>query len=378
MRILVIGDIIQDRYVYGTMERLNPEGPTPLVKVTHEKTLLGGAANVWNNLINLGVKADLVEYPEAYQCVKTRVICDGHYVTRIDNERTVPGSYIFEQVSKLDLSLYDYVILSDYAKGALDRVSDIIKLIGPDKVIVDPKRDIDNYQGAWLIKANELENQIFNVEKSWSSNYIITKAAGNITSRFESKSYITSPDNVEVTDVTGAGDCFLAAFVYGLTKKYEYQKCLDIAVRAATISVQHLGTYTLKPEDVEEIVVFTNGCFDILHRGHIEYLEQSRKLGTKLIVGLNSDSSVKRLKGSNRPIHHELDRKLALEALRCVDDVVIFDEDTPSNLIDQVKPDIITKGGDYGPSNVVGNDRAKVIILPFVEGFSTTKIVSKL
>lgn len=378
MKILIIGDIIQDRYIHGTMDRLNPEGPAPLVKVTHTKTVLGGAGNVWNNLINLGVDADLVDYDTRYQCVKTRVICDGHYVTRVDEERQVSGKTIINQLKMIDLSSYSYVILSDYNKGALDNAQEIINLAGPNKVIVDPKRNIENYKGAWLIKANELENLRFDVQNNWKNDYIITRASGSTISKLNNKSYTTVPESVEVTDVTGAGDCFLAAFVYGLTKKYDYQKCLDIATRAATISVQHLGTYILKPEDVEDIVVFTNGCFDILHRGHIEYLEQSRKLGTKLIVGLNSDSSVKKLKGDTRPINNEQDRKLALEALRCVDEVIIFTEDTPNNLIDQVKPDIITKGGDYNTNNVVGSDRAKVIILPFVEGFSTTNIVSKL
>ena len=166
--------------------------------------------------------------------------------------------------------------------------------------------------------------------------------------------------------------------MYGLTKGYSHRKCLDIAVRGATASVQHQGTYILEPKDVEHTVVFTNGCFDILHRGHIEYLEQSKKLGNKLIVGLNSDASVKRLKGDSRPINNEQDRRMALEALRCVDQVHIFDEATPYDLIKTVGPDIITKGGDYKPEDVVGNDLADVVILPYVENYSTTNIVSKL
>jgi rfaE bifunctional protein nucleotidyltransferase chain/domain len=126
------------------------------------------------------------------------------------------------------------------------------------------------------------------------------------------------------------------------------------------------------------MIVFTNGCFDILHRGHIEYLKQSKKLGTFLIVGINSDNSVRRLKGKNRPINNQWDRKSILEELRCVDEVIIFEEDTPYNLIKKIKPDIITKGGDYKVEDVVGHDLARTVIIPYIEGYSTSKILKKL
>ena len=126
------------------------------------------------------------------------------------------------------------------------------------------------------------------------------------------------------------------------------------------------------------MIVFTNGCFDILHRGHIEYLKQSKKPGTYLIVGINSDNSVRRLKGENRPINNQWDRKSVLEELRCVDEVIIFDEDTPYNLIKKIRPDIITKGGDYKVEDVVGHDLAQTVIIPYIEGYSTSKILKKL
>jgi len=126
------------------------------------------------------------------------------------------------------------------------------------------------------------------------------------------------------------------------------------------------------------MIVFTNGCFDILHRGHIEYLKQSKKLGTYLIVGINSDNSVRRHKGENRPVNNQWDRKSILEELRCVDEVIIFEEDTPYELIKRIVPDIITKGGDYKVEDVVGHDLAKTIIIPYVEGYSTSKILKKL
>jgi rfaE bifunctional protein nucleotidyltransferase chain/domain len=122
-------------------------------------------------------------------------------------------------------------------------------------------------------------------------------------------------------------------------------------------------------------VVFTNGCFDILHRGHVNYLQASKRMGDKLIVGINSDASVKRLKGGSRPINSVEDRVAILQALRCVDEVVVFEEDTPLRLIQQIKPDIITKGGDYSPEKVVGYGLAEVVIVPLTDGFSTTRII---
>lgn len=379
MKILVIGDIIRDHYVYGTMERLNPEGAAPLVRCTREETKLGGAGNVWANLISLGVDATLLEYDVADQSVKTRIICDGHYVTRLDRDVTANGLKILEIVENLDLTQYSYIVLSDYNKGALSRSLDIISKANAAgcKVIVDPKQHISQYVGAWLVKPNSNEFEKFDFER-WTGNYIHTRASGMVFARFDGIQLSNPVEQIDAVDVTGAGDCFLAAFVYGLSREYSYKKCLEIATRAATLSVTHSGTYVLKPEDINQKVVFTNGCFDILHRGHIDYLQQSKSLGYKLIVGLNSDASIKRLKGQSRPINNQNDRKLALEALRCVDEVIIFDEDTPYELIKRINPDIITKGGDYNIEDVVGNDLADVVILPYKNGYSTTNIIGKL
>lgn len=389
MKVIVIGDIIRDRYVYGYTERLNPESSAvPLIRQSMEETKLGGAALVWDNLTNLGVDCDIIEYDKLYQDVKTRIISDGHYVCRVDSGFGDVAVYlaseeVYNKVKAIDFSQYSYCILSDYDKGALAYSNDIIEMANAAgcKVIVDPKGTPERYTGAWLIKANKKESIDFgygDMLRSRSHNVIVTDARNTICSVIDDVRFYTEVDSVEVADVTGAGDCFLAAFVYGLTKEYDYSKCLEMAAKGAAVSVQHQGTYILEPEDVEHTTVFTNGCFDILHRGHIEYLEQSKKLGNRLVVGLNSDSSVKRLKGHTRPINNEQDRQRALEALRCVDEVRIFNDDTPYNLIKDINPDIITKGGDYRPENVVGNDLAKVVILPYVENYSTTNIVSKL
>lgn len=377
MKIAIIGDMIIDRYVYGTAERLSPEAPVPVVKQTHTIEKDGGAGNLNNNLLSLGVETDM--FYDENRCIKTRVFCDGHYVTRIDDERTANGLEMLDYIRSVDFSPYTYVILSDYNKGVCEYAKEMIEHLNSCgcKVIVDPKQHRNAYKGAWLVKPNYKEFHQFEFNK-YSGNIIVTTGSDAVAAYIDGEEYIIDPERVEVSDVTGAGDCFLAAFVYGLTKGYNYRKCLEIATRAASESVKYTGTYILKPEDVEQKVVFTNGCFDILHRGHIEYLETSKKLGNKLIVGLNSDASVRRLKGSERPIYSQDDRAIALKALRFVDEVHIFDEDTPYELIKSLQPDIITKGGDYKAEDVVGNDLAEVIILPYVENYSTTNTVSKL
>ena len=184
----------------------------------------------------------------------------------------------------------------------------------------------------------------------------------------------------EVFDITGAGDVVLAVIAYALTNSIDLELAVGMASRAAGISVAHHGNYIVQPGDITQYAtVFTNGCFDILHRGHIEYLQQSRALGSRLVVGLNSDASVRRLKGEGRPINSEQDRKSVLEALDCVDEVIIFDEDTPEQLIRRLRPDVLTKGGDYADKDVVGRDLVKnVIILPTVEGMSTTKTIERM
>lgn len=378
MKVAIIGDVIIDRYIYGSSERLSPEAPVPIVRQEKVEERPGGAGNLYENLVSLGVDVDLLTLNTRHS-IKTRVFSNGHYMTRIDQDFMADGDLVYDAIRGRNFSQYEYVILSDYRKGVLDRSRDIIAHVTKFgcKVIVDPKRPHTEYTGAWLVKPNESEYDKFGFSK-WNGNIITTKAGNSVLSRFDGRQLLTPVTPVEVSDVTGAGDCFLAAFVYGLTKNYSYDKCLDIATRAASVSVTHPGTYILKLQDIEHTVVFTNGCFDILHRGHIEYLQQSRKLGNKLIVGVNSDKSVRRLKGSDRPINNQEDRATALSALACVDEVYIFDEDTPIELIKKLQPDIITKGGDYRPEQVVGNGLADVVILPYLKDYSTTNIVSKL
>ena len=375
MKVVVFGDVIIDKYIYGTSERLSPEAPVPVVKYQREVETLGGAGLVYENLKSLGVDVTLLE-SEQPKSIKTRVICDGHYVTRIDDDKHADPDAVLKNVLRSDFSQWDYVILSDYNKGVLDNAWEIIEHINSQgsKVIVDPKRDAHNYEGAWLVKPNNVEYTKFEFDK-WKNNIITTNAGNNVVAKIDNINYNIPVESVEVSDVTGAGDCFLAAFVYGLTKQYNYKHCLELAVKGSREAVKHVGTHTLTVSDLEERIVFTNGCFDILHTGHFELLAKAKSLGGKLIVGINSDESVRRFKGPKRPINNVDKRRKQLELLPWVDEVIVFDEDTPYRLIKEVVPHVIVKGGDYTVEQVVGHDLADVHLVPTVEGYSTTQII---
>ena len=375
MKILIIGDIIIDKYIYGTSERLSPEAPVPVIKYQREVETLGGAGLVYENLKSLGVDVTLFE-TEQPSSIKTRVICDGHYITRIDDDKHADSTSVLETIELHDFSEYEYVILSDYNKGVLDESLEIIKHINKFncKIIVDPKEHANHYKDAWLVKPNNSEFTKFGFN-TWPGNIITTNAGDNVTATIDNIEYDIPVEAVEVSDVTGAGDCFLAAFVYGLTKQYTYKHCLELAIKGSREAVKHVGTHTLAVSDLEERIVFTNGCFDILHTGHFELLDEAKSLGGKLIVGINSDESVRRFKGPKRPINNVNKRKKQLELLPWIDEVVVFDEDTPYELIKKLKPHVIVKGGDYTVEQVVGHDLADVHLVPTVEGYSTTEII---
>lgn len=375
VKVAVIGDVIIDKYIYGTSNRLSPEAPVPVVQHLYTEEKNGGAGNLFENLKSLQVDVTLFDFSNP-KCIKTRVFCDGHYVTRIDNDHKTQGSVVLEKIKNIDFSEYEFVILSDYNKGVLDCSQEIISYINKFncKIIVDPKKNVSNYAGAWLIKPNAKEYTELGFD-CWTGNIITTQADKSVNATLDGQLYSVVPEKIDVADVTGAGDCFLAAFVYGLVVGKDYASCLKIATGAATESVKHVGTYVLSKKDFEEVIVFTNGVFDILHRGHFELLKQARSLGTKLIVGINCDASVKRLKGESRPINDEHTRAEQLKSLPWVDEVFIFNEDTPYNLIKKLQPSCIVKGGDYAIETVVGNNLAPVHIIPTLEGYSTTRII---
>ena len=378
MKVLVLGDVIIDKYIYGTSTRISPEAPVPVITYIEEKETRGGAGLVYENLKSLGVDVDMFETPGEVS-VKTRIICDGHYITRIDDDAQANGTEVLKQVQETNFSQYDYVLLSDYNKGVLDEAREIIKHINTFncKIIVDPKENQWFYEGAWLVKPNYSEFESLEFD-NWQGNIITTNAGEEVIATIDGKRYEVPVDNLEVADVTGAGDCFLASFVYALTKGYDCEKAIKVAVRGSTESVKHAGTYILKKADLEDVVVWTNGVFDILHIGHLKLLRHAYSLGNRLIVGINSDASVKRLKGDLRPINDQNTRKELLLELGFVDDVIIFDEDTPLEAMTVLEPDIIVKGGDYTFDTVVGNHLAEVVIFPTVEGHSTSATIKKI
>lgn len=378
--ISVLGDYIEDIYIFGKVDRISPESPNVIFENIRTAVKEGGAGNVYNNLAALGESAQLFCSKNSK---KTRYVCDNYIMFRADEE-------IYEINEKTDFDINSqYVILSDYNKGFLHHSQKIIDnlLKRNCKIIVDPKKNLDHYQNASIIKLNEKELKLYG--NGYTPNQLRTKynIETIVTTLANKGVHICSSEyegNIEtevhqVADVTGAGDVFIASLTYYLNKGCTILESCQKATRLASISVTKFGTYVLTKEDIlKNNIVFTNGCFDILHKGHVDYLKKSKQLGYKLIVGLNSDESVKKLKGSSRPVNNQNDRKTVLESLDCVDEVIIFEEETPINLIKQIKPDIITKGGDYEKHEVVGNELAEVIIIPFLKNYSTTRILEKL
>jgi D-beta-D-heptose 7-phosphate kinase / D-beta-D-heptose 1-phosphate adenosyltransferase len=394
---IVIGDYIIDKYVMGTATRLSPEAPVPVIIPSLEETRPGGAANVVENLIALG-HDPLFIYNDQAKSKKTRIVADGHLICRLDEERYEPF--------KFNLNAYQipsntrFAIISDYNKGVVHDPIDIIKQLKKLNInaLVDPKKPFKYYNGAYLIKANKKEFEAEICEpfseidvalhcerlcNIYNFTFIVITLGADgcyVYSSFERRGYKIDAEKRTVIDVTGAGDVFMAVLAHHLTSIFVLSAA-RLANNLAGISVGHMGTYVLTSKDIQtekKKTVFTNGCFDILHPGHIHLLKESKKLGDKLVVGLNSDYSVKMNKGATRPILSQDQRKKMLETLEIADEVIIFDEGTPINLIRQIRPDIITKGGDYKVQDVVGHDVAEVVIIPTVENYSTTGVINEI
>lgn len=452
-RILVLGDIMLDQYVSGSVTRISPEAPVPVVKVSDEWTTLGGAANVAANVSTLGGKAilcglvgndssatEVIKHCEEHgiqseiitgnqpTIVKTRVV-SGQQIVRFDREEELVWSEPqFVQLKATLAGLIansDVILLSDYAKGTLS--DDVLKLVfelaqqSEVPVLVDPKRtDWSAYNGAFAITPNLMELQmtkqgqsVVNEDNSIVSvchslrnefsikNIIATRSSYGMT-LVKSDGILNIPTRaLEVFDVSGAGDTVLAALGVSLAQGKSISESAFVANAAAGIVVSKRGTALVTRNELENFlrtsdklidrselesfrnsksahkVVFTNGCFDVLHQGHRKLLKEARELGDCLVVGLNSDASIARLKGENRPVNSFQQRIEALEALPFVDAVVVFEEDTPYELIQQLSPNILVKGGDYTPSEVVGNDLVdEVVIIPLVDGVSTTNLLN--
>ena len=382
----------------------------------------------------------LVSSPLRKTITKLRVLGGQQQMLRLDFEEV--GDLFPQEREALTAWLdrlletgLDGVIVSDYAKGvcASGFVQDVIAKAHAKAVpvLIDPKgADWSKYAGCDFITPNLKEmceaagcakdnedaavmdmaqsaRTLFNIK-----NVVVTRSEKGMT-LVNDKEVIHSPAAaIEVFDVSGAGDTVAATLLAGVAGKLSLQEAVYMANRAAGIVVAKVGTYpvhrdellkdllteerkqgrgyrTLSWEEIAslaatwkaagETVVFTNGCFDIIHVGHVTYLEKARNLGKHLIVGLNTDASVQRLKGVTRPLVHELDRARVLAALACVDAVVLFDQDTPTELISKIRPDILVKGGDYKPEEVAGREYAgEVQIIDFEDGYSTTNVVNKI
>ncbi|EDZ63868.1 bifunctional D-beta-D-heptose 7-phosphate kinase /D-beta-D-heptose 1-phosphate adenosyltransferase [Sulfurimonas gotlandica GD1] len=462
-KILVVGDLMIDHYLWGSCERISPEAPVQVVDISKETTVLGGAGNVINNLNALGAKVSVssvigdddngVELINMLNAIdvdssnlivqkgrntskKSRIIAVSQQILRYDKESK--NEIDSESVRKIidlissEISSYDIVILSDYGKGVLtpELCQGVISLANKNnvKVLVDPKgSDFSKYKGAYLLTPNKKEAILatnINIKDEGSLKEalvklknevdldisLITLSEGGIaTYDSEVKKFPTVAK--EVFDVTGAGDTVIASIAFALSAGKSIEETASFANLAAGVVVGKIGSATVTLEEIEEYeaslhkstsdahiksfediaqivnrcrasgkkVVFTNGCFDILHVGHVKYLQEAKSFGDVLIVGLNSDESVSRLKGPTRPVNIAPDRAYILAALEAVDFVVPFEQDTPHELIKMIKPDTLVKGGDYKGKDVVGTEFAgELKLVDFVNGKSTTKTIQKI
>lgn len=462
-RVTVIGDVMLDRYWYGSSSRISPEAPVPVVNVERYENRAGGAANVALNLAALGINCDIIgivgkdeqggvlkdllkqknieprflEEENLPTITKLRILSRHQQLLRVDFEKGYESVDQGHLMQTLRQSLRDtnVVICSDYGKGALSSVQSMIKECRSRniRVLVDPKgTDFSRYSGAHLLTPNmsefeavvgkvkddeDLERRALKLIKDVGLDaLLVTRSEDGMSLIVPGKSALHIPTYArEVFDVTGAGDTVIATLAACLASGCDLPTACAVANYAGGIVVGKLGTSTVTPSElqdevvsrygscmhsgvvtedelVEQVahlkqkgkrVVMTNGCFDILHRGHVDYLQKARALGDALIVAVNSDESVQRLKGPTRPIVPLENRMDVLAALGCVDFVVPFTEDTPQRLIARVLPDILVKGGDYKVEQIAGHKEVlenggKVKVLNFVDNCSTSNIVKKI
>jgi D-beta-D-heptose 7-phosphate kinase/D-beta-D-heptose 1-phosphate adenosyltransferase len=446
-----------DVYYTGSVDRISPEAPVPVVRTKSVQRVPGGAANVCKNVATLGGQATLLGFVGSDEssgqlgsllaqdgvrncCVVTKVPCvtkirvvGGHQqIVRVDFDSN-PADFssddyniLKERVSELVPS-HDLIILSDYAKGVCrdDVCRLVIETAGSIPVLVDPKHNNwTKYVGASLVKPNLKELGEAAGRPLSNDNEVVVSAATEVLLSYEVGAILVTRSDQgmsyvgaerfhepaakqEVYDVSGAGDTVLATLAVSLAAGLDRRTSVHLANLAGGIVVGKLGTASVTPRELADRlgglgpakvvdaaqlieirqklaaqgapVVFTNGVFDLLHSGHVDYLRKARALGSALMVGLNSDASTRRLKGPTRPINRQEDRAILLAALEFVDYVTIFDDDTPLDLIRSLRPDILVKGGDYKIEGVVGREFAgRTAVLPFVDGYSTTGLVARL
>ena len=459
-RVVVAGDVMLDRYLFGSTGRISPEAPVPVVHVHETDDRPGGAANVAVNLASLGVSTSLVGVvgndaaadsleaimrERGIECnfaraadrptiTKTRVQSRGQQLIRLDEENVaaMPGDAMVSTLSRT-LEGAGAVVLSDYGKGAL---ADVAVMIARCReagipVLVDPKgTDFRKYRGASLLTPNQSEFEAV-AGRCASDQELVDRARammddldldallvtrsekGMLLVEAGARPLFLSTQAREVYDVTGAGDTVIATLAGALASGQDLASSAALANIAAGLVVRKIGVATVTPGEISaalhqrgqggrglveldallalveesrsrnERIVMTNGCFDVLHAGHVSYLEEAKSLGDRLIVAVNDDASVRRLKGDSRPINALEDRLLVLAGLAAVDWVVPFAEDTPARLIQAVLPDVLVKGGDYKPDEIVGGKEVlknggEVRVLAFRDGHSSSRIIDRL
>ena len=462
-KLLVIGDLMIDHYLWGSCERISPEAPVQVINVNNESTLLGGAGNVINNLKALGANVDVVsivgecdisdelkgllddiEVDTKYMFIqqdritskKSRIIASQQQVVRYDRESTVEinnksQNHILDTFTKI-IANYDLVLLSDYGKGILTNklTQSLINVANKygKKVLIDPKgSDYSKYKGAYLLTPNikeasettkiniiddtSLNQAIIQLKSQCDLDVSLITLSDKGVAVYDDEFRIHPTFAREVFDVTGAGDTVLASLGFALACDLNIDEAIEFSNFAAGVVVGKIGSATATINEIIEYesslnksfseehiktlneiivlctelkargkrVVFTNGCFDLLHAGHVKYLETAKSFGDVLIIGLNSDRSVNALKGKGRPINVQMDRAYILAALEVVDYVVIFDEDTPYKLIKAIKPHTLVKGGDYEGKEVIGQDIADELkLVEFLDGKSSTQTIQKI
>lgn len=461
VHVLVVGDLMLDRYWMGIARRVSQEAPVPVIEVDHTEDRPGGAANVALNVASLGARCTLIGVVGADEAgrtledrltaagvvcdfivaeawptiVKLRVVSQNQQLLRTDFERPLPPRYDEEILARVTAHLGSAtaLVLQDYDKGVLDRPPPLIAAARACNVpvVVDPKhKPLGSYAGADLMKPNVHEFQA--AVGAWQDDaglveqavrlctaegfnaLVITRGGRGMTVVERSGEFQHIPARpVDVYDVTGAGDTAAAALAVTRSLGWDPIACARVANVASGIVVGKSGTASvtgpelarglagddrqdrgiLSREQLRDSVrqarargqriVFTNGCFDILHAGHVAYLEQARALGDRLVVAVNDDASVRRLKGVGRPVNPLDGRLRVLSGLQAVDWVVGFPEDTPEALLGDLQPDILAKGGDYRPDQVVGAEivtgyGGEVHVLGLVDDCSTTAIVRRI
>lgn len=462
LKVLVVGDLILDKYLFTDVNRVSPEAPVPVARFSHEKSYVGGAGNVAYNVSKyvdevyfIGQKGNDLEGDKLTDIfdekniifspviidentiTKTRIISRNSQLIRLDFEKSnleIESNLVISKIKYL-IDKVDLVIVSDYnkgliSKGVLDYLRKVNKYVSLD---VKPGR-FESFENISLVKPNfseavslakqknsklSFENTDKNVEelgyflsKEYKANFLITRSE-NGASYIGEEIVHNKIEISELRDVTGAGDTCISLFSLCDYLNLDLSKSLLLMNLAAKISIRHIGTYSpsfmelkneIEKEEFDNIIskekigdilpslraknkriVFTNGCFDLIHKGHVDYLNKAKKTGDILIVGINSDESIKRLKGSSRPIIDEDSRAFVLSNLKSVDYVIVFDEGTPENLLEIIKPDYLVKGGDYELSEVVGKSYVesyggcvKTIPVSKKDEHSTSTIIDKI